>query len=86
MQPVVLNLFTMNHQIMFSVVWTLQVFDCNLIIVTEFYTVHTSLTLPRVSFLLLLRFGFEHTVGAKPLSDLKKWCSCSVLHLINGIT
>lgn len=46
----------------------------------------TSLALSRVPFLLLLRFGFEGTVGSKALSDLQEWCRCSILHLINGVT
>ncbi len=56
------------------------------LIVPDFYVVHTSLTLPCLSFLLFLSFGFEGTVGAQPLSDLQKWCRRSILHLINGIT
>lgn len=53
---------------------------------TEFDPVHTSLTLPGLSFLLFLSFGFEGPVGAQPLSDLQKWCRRTILHLINGIT
>lgn len=56
------------------------------LIVPDFYVVHTSLTLPCISFLLFLSLGFEGTVGAQPLSDLQKRCRCSILHLINGIT
>lgn len=54
--------------------------------IPELYAVHTSLTLSYLSFLLFLSFGFEDTVCTQPLSDLQKWCSCSILHLINGIT
>lgn len=56
------------------------------LIVLELYAAHTSLTLPNLSFLLFLCFGFEGTVGTQPLSDLQKWRRRSILHLINGIT
>lgn len=48
--------------------------------------VHTSLALSCLRFLLFLRFGFQSTVCTQPLSDLQKLCSCSILHLINGVT
>lgn len=46
----------------------------------------SSLTLPCLPFLLFLNFGFECTVGSQPISDLQKRCSCSILHLFNGVT